>query len=267
MHVAVFLKYVIDPDFLSRDFSLDANGLPTTTFPSFQFDQYDRIALEIALKLRDQTADVKVTSVCAGRDGAEDRLRDALAVKVSEAVLIAADRSMSDHDRGGLMAAWVKRQSGLSVVLCGRMTSDTDSSETGPVIAETLGWPMISNVVKIEHRDGRIVCKREVGDGYEWVYADGPFVATATNAPDTTLRKAKLQDVMRTQKMPIVRLDAGELMDAGTSHRGLTTLRNYIPGTTHSCQWIDGDSPEDKARELADRLRTVLGRKASVAAS
>ena len=56
-------------------------------------------------------------------------------------------------------------------------------------------------------------------------------------------------------------------MDAGASQRGLTTLRTYIPGTTHSCLWIDGDSPEEKARELADRLRTVLGRKASVAAS
>ena len=73
MRVATFMKYVLDPEILSRDFALDpATGLPTTTFPSFQFDQYDRIALEIALNFREAKSGAKVISVCTGQIGRAD---------------------------------------------------------------------------------------------------------------------------------------------------------------------------------------------------
>ena len=89
MRVATLMKYVLDPEILSRDFALDfATGLPTTTFPSFQFDRYDRIALEIALNFRNSTGGAEVVSVCTGPDAAQDRLRETLAVKADNALLI-----------------------------------------------------------------------------------------------------------------------------------------------------------------------------------
>jgi hypothetical protein len=58
-------------------------------------------------------------------------------------------------------------------------------------------------------------------------------------------------------------------MDTAASRRGLTTLRTYIPDVARVCYWIDGDSPEEKARELSNRLLPVLGRagRAAVAVS
>lgn len=270
MRLAVFLKYVLDPEILSRDFRIDpATGMPTTTFPNYQFDQYDCIALEIALKMREQHAsDLEIASVCAGPEAAEDRLREALARKANEAILIeTSDNRLSDHDRGRLLARWAGRQGNISIILCGRMTSDTDSSETGPVIAETLGWPLISNVVRIEKREGRVVCKREVGDGYEWRFVDLPFVATVTNAPDTNLRKARLQDVMRAHKLHIQRLAAQDFQDGSESQRGLKAIRTYVPNITRVCDYIDGDSAKEKAHALLARLLPLLDRKAIRAAA
>jgi electron transfer flavoprotein beta subunit len=259
MRVAVFMKYVLDPEILSRDFSLSpATGLPMTTFPSFQFDQYDRIALEIALKFRDAKNDVKVLSVCAGPDAAQDRLRDTLALKVDEAVLIETAQSPNDYDRAAAFADWMGTKD-ARVILCGRMTSDTDSSEAGPLVAEMLGRPLFTNVVRIEEREGRVACKRETAEGYEWTYVEEPFVATATNAPDNALRKSKLQDVMRAQRLPLTRVSA-EVTPRSEKGRGLKTVQAYIPNVTSVCEFIDGDNAQDKAAELGRRLRLLLKR-------
>jgi electron transfer flavoprotein beta subunit len=259
MRIAVFMKYVLDPEILSRDFALSpTTGLPMTTFPSFQFDQYDRIALEIALKFRDVKSGAKVVSVCTGPDAAQDRLRDTLALKADEAVLIETAQPPNDYDRAGAFAEWARTQD-VTVILCGRMTSDTDSSEAGPLVAEMLGRPLITNVVRIEERDGRVACKRETAEGYEWTSIEGPFVATATNAADNSLRKSKLQDVMRAQRLPITRV-AAAVSPRAAEGRGLRTMRAYIPSVTSVCEFIDGDNAQDKAAELGRRLRFLLKR-------
>jgi electron transfer flavoprotein beta subunit len=254
------MKYVIDPEILSRDFALDpATGLPTTIFPSFQFDQYDRIALEIALNFRKAKSGAKVISVCTGPDAAQDRLRDTLALGADSAVLIETAQPLNDYDRAAVFAGWARTQD-FSIILCGRMTSDTDSSEVGPLLAEMLGRPLIVNVVRIEERDGRIACKREVGEGYEWIFVEGPFVATATNAPDNNARKAKLQDVMRAQRLPIDRVPTPDHLQT-KSGRGLKTLRAYMPSVIRVCHRIEGADAAEKAAELSHRLLPLLDQK------
>lgn len=259
MRIAVLMKYVLDPDILARDFTVDpATGTPSSTFPGYQFDPYDRIALEVALNARPACpAETKVVSFCVGPDAAEDRLRETLAIKCDEAVLVETQKIMiSDYDRACEAAKWLADQGDVSLVLCGRLTADSDTGEVGPVIAECLGWPMISNVVAMETRAGQLVCKRESGEGYEWVKVTLPVVMTATNAPNIAIRKAKLQDVMRAQRAPITRSRAGEMAGSG---RKLNTARAYIPDLTRTCRWIEGDSAEDKARELSAVLRSHLG--------
>ena len=120
MRVAVFMKYVLDPEILSRDFAVNPmTGLPITTFPSFQFDQYDRIALEIALKFRDVTPDAKVLSVCTGPDAAQDGLRGTLALKVEEAILLETAQPPNDYDRAAAFA--------IAIALDRRRELDGDS--------------------------------------------------------------------------------------------------------------------------------------------
>jgi len=266
MRVATFMKYVLDPEILSRDFALDSStGLPTTTFPSFQLDQYDRIALEIALKFCDSMSGAKVISVCTGPDAAQDCLRETLAVKADETMLIETAQPLNDYDRAAAFAAWAASQD-FSFVLCGRMTSDTDSSEAGPLLAEMLGWPLVPNVVRIEARDGRVACQREVGDGYEWIFIDGPFVATATHAPGNTPRKAKLQDVMRAQRLPIGRVAAADHLQTKNG-RGLKTLQARIPSMIRVCHRIEGADAAEKAAELCRRILPLLEQKLAAAHS
>jgi len=259
VRIAVLMKYVLDPDVLARDFTVDpVTGTPSSTFPSYQFDPYDRIALEVALNARVTCpAGTKVTSVCVGPDAAEDRLRETLAVKCDEGILIETrSPAISDFDRACEAAKWLADQGDVSIVLCGRLTADSDTGEVGPVVAERLGWPMISNVVAVEMRDGQLVCKRESGEGYEWVKVALPIVMTATNAPNIAIRKAKLQDVMRAQRASVTRLQASQTEGSG---RKLNTVRAYIPDVTRTCRWIEGDTAEDKARELSTVLRAHLG--------
>jgi electron transfer flavoprotein beta subunit len=257
MRIAVLLKYVLDPEILARDFSVDAaTGLPSATFPSFQFDPYDRIALEIALRAGGRTDASRVAAICVGPDAAQDRLRDALALKADEAVLIEAAQPLSDYDRTVAFTEWAKTKD-FDVVMCGRMTSDTDSSEAGPLVAEMLGYPLVPNIVGIEMRDGKVACKREIEDGYEWILMEPPFVATATNSSDVSVSKARLQDVMRAQKKPIERMAAKRYL-IGKRGRGLKTLGAQIPNVTRLCHVIEGEDGAAKALELARQLLPML---------
>jgi len=257
MQIAALLKYVLDPEILSREFALDpVTGAPSTTFPSFKFDQYDRIALEIALKARDSANDAQVTTVCIGPDAAQDRLRETLALKANDAVLIETTQHLTDHERAAVFADWAKGQE-FSIILCGRMSSDTDSAEVGPLLAEWLDWPLVANVVAIERRDQGIACKREVNEGYEWIFMSSAFVATATNAPDNNPRKPRLQDVMRAQKLRIGRMAASDHLGADYG-RGVRTIRAHIPSAVRVCHRIEGAAPAEKAVALSRRLLPLL---------
>lgn len=259
MRIAAFMKYVLDPDAIARHFHIDsATGAVSTPFPRYRFDQYDQIALEIALDLRERhPADIHVTAACAAPKAAEDRLREALAIKASEAVLIDTEgKAFDDWQRARLLANWAKSEGNISIVMCGRMASDTDTSEFGPALAEMLGWPLFTKVTRIERRDDRIVCKRETDDGYEWRFVDAPFVASCTSAPDHTSRKARLPEVMRAQKMTIGAFDASDFKDGAEPN--VTTIRSFVPVLERTCQKISGDDPKEAVEELLRRIAPFL---------
>jgi electron transfer flavoprotein alpha/beta subunit len=258
MKIAAFLKYVLDPDILARDFSLDPKtALPTTTFPNYQFDAYDRIALEIALRSRDVLPDVKVSALCVGPEAAVDRLRETMALKADDATLLETSRLVTDHERARIFARWVEAND-ISAVVCGRMTSDTDSSAVGPIVAEVLGWRFFPGVVRIERREGRLVLKHEVADGYEWIAVDEPFVAAATSSTDNVPRKAKLQDVMRAQKATVVRIPASEYEDSSAGDDKLARVSAEIPTVVRVCDFIEADTASERAVALARRLLPFL---------
>lgn len=142
----------------------------------------DKSALEAALQLKDNTG-CEVVVVTMGPPPAEGMLRELLAMGADRAVLVSA-REFGGSDTyatSQILAAAINKIGVESddVVFCGRQAIDGDTAQVGPQIAEKLHLPQITYVAGVEKVEaGKVVCRRELEDGYMMIEAATPCVLT-----------------------------------------------------------------------------------------
>ncbi|MFR1808322.1 MAG: acryloyl-CoA reductase electron transfer subunit gamma [Pygmaiobacter massiliensis] len=142
----------------------------------------DKSALEAALQLKDNTG-CEVVVVTMGPPPAEGMLRELLAMGDERAVLVSArEFGGSDTYATSQILAAAINKIGLEsddVVFCGRQAIDGDTAQVGPQIAEKLHLPQITYVAGVEKVEaGKVVCRRELEDGYMMIETATPCVLT-----------------------------------------------------------------------------------------
>jgi electron transfer flavoprotein beta subunit len=254
MNILVCVKHVIDPEILARDCRLSASGEVVTTFPRYDIDQYDQNALEIALKLKDRNQ-AKVTVLCVGPEGAEDSLRKALALQ-ADRVILASAGDTSERERAKHSAAFVILNGEIDLVLCGRVSSDTDSTEFGPSLAASLGWAVVPNVVEV-HTDAKgLIVKRECRSGLETLSVTEPVVMTVTSTSSNKLRSARLPDVMRAHRLKVEQADGAAVEASAGPIAAVKIVRRFVPPVVNRCRMVEEDSSHDLAATLTQILLT-----------
>lgn len=134
-----------------------------------KMNPYDLYAVEAALRLREASVHsggpaVSVTAITMGPPQAEAVLKEAIMMGADRGVLL-TDRRFAGSDvlatayalSQGLRRAAAAQAgagsagpfSGRLLVICGRQTTDGDTAQVGPEIAEFLGVPHIANVRRI----------------------------------------------------------------------------------------------------------------------
>ena len=156
-----------------------------------------------------------------------------------------------------MLSTAIKKLGDVTLVICGRQAVDWDMGVTGAGIAELLGWPSLTVGKDVQVRDGTVVVERVLTDGFETVEAPLPAVATVSNELGEP-RYPKLQQIMQAAKKQVTIWSAGDLgLDAsqlGPDGRKLVLERLYIPVSGTECEFIEGDTPEEKAQNLAKKL-------------
>ena len=165
MNILVCMKQVpassqveIDPE----TGSLKRLGAETRTNP------YDLYALETALRIK-ETLGGKVTVLTMGPAQAEEMIRDAYVMGADEGVIL-SDRKFAGSDvlaTSYTLAQGIERIGSADLILCGRQTTDGDTAQIGPAIAERLGIPHAAWVGKILSVDEE---KIEIGQILASVY-------------------------------------------------------------------------------------------------
>lgn len=261
MQVFVCVKQALDWSRSSKDFRIDPQTQgATVTFPHYRIDQFDEIAVEIAVQLHERSG-IKVRAVSVGPESAEDMLKHVLSMKVDAATLVTT--TSPDTNTAQMLCGAIQGHGGAAIILCGRVSSDNGTAATGPRLAEMLGMPCITNVIDITGQQGNWMVKRETAHGHEVLAVTIPFVATVTNAKNNVPRTPTMKDKMWAFRQQVEILDNSEVIAAGARHEkpsSLHLVRRYVPLSARECRKIEGDARQ-KALALAEYVRKIVLRK------
>lgn len=111
---------------------------------------YDLFALETTLAIREKTGGT-VTVLTMGPPQAEEMIRDAYTMGADEGVIL-SDRKFAGADvlaTSYALAQGIQVIGGADLIICGRQTTDGDTAQVGPAIAEHLTIPHAAWVAEI----------------------------------------------------------------------------------------------------------------------
>jgi electron transfer flavoprotein beta subunit len=220
---------------------------------------FDEYAIEEALRQREKHGGV-VKVVTMGPPWAADALRDAIAMGADEAWL-ATDRVFGGADTWATsltLSKCVEKMGGYDLVICGLKTTDGDTGQTGPEMAEHLGVPHACYVSEIkEIENNQITIKRNTDDGVETLETSLPMLITVgkdINQPRLpTLRgrlKAKKAEINQITNSEL-NLDAKEIGLEGSFTR---VVKIFEPEEHEAGEVVRG-SPEELAEAILSKLQ------------
>jgi electron transfer flavoprotein beta subunit len=198
--IAVCIKRVPDTESRIRiaadGVSIDEAGV------KFILNPYDEYAVEEALQRREKAGAGEVVIVTLGGESAQETIRTALAMGADRGILLTAPRVPADGLATAKALAAELKGGGYDLILFGKMAVDDYNHQVGPMVAELLGVPCASAIVKLQIDGGKAVAEREVEGGVEVVECALPAVFTADKGLNTP-RYPALKGIMAAKKKPI----------------------------------------------------------------
>lgn len=219
-----------------------------------KMNPYDLAALETAFHIRERAGGT-VTVLSMGPPQAQSIIREAYMMGADRGYLL-TDRRFAGSDvlaTSRTLAQGIRSVGQYDLILCGKQTTDGDTAQVGPAIAEHLGIPHVTWVRAIEAvTDRGITVEQNMEDSYEVVRL--PFPCLLSVEKDIyTPRLPSYRRRLETQDRPIHCLSLAELPDKDESHYGLqgspTQVERIFTPETFVAQVIwDGEPVENAAR-------------------
>ncbi len=167
------------------------------------------IALEEAIRIREQGLADEVVAISIGTAEVEQQLRTALAMGADRAIRIESGTEADPLLVARALLALVGRENPL-LVLLGKQSIDSDNNQTGQILAGLWGRPQATFASDVQVGESTIRVAREIDQGTEVLEMDLPAVVTADlrlNEP----RYVRLPQMLKAKKMPIESIPLAEL--------------------------------------------------------
>jgi electron transfer flavoprotein beta subunit len=200
---------------------------------------YDTHAIEAAMQIREGGA-AEVSEIVAVTMGPESAVR-----ALHKAVSLGADRSVhlsdaslagSDVAATGYALARALGRESPDLVLLGQQSDDGECYTIGAVVAEHLGMPSLTQVIKMDIEGEALRCERQAEYGYDTVQIKLPAVISVGDAINEP-RYPSLKAIMGAKKKPLEALSAA---DAGIDP-------GKVGGDNSAAQWVAAKPPPAKA--------------------
>lgn len=223
-----------------------------------KMNPYDLYALETALRLREKHGGT-VTVGTMGPPQAQAIIREAYMMGADEGYVF-SDRRLGGADvlaTGYTLSQAIRSVGDFDLILCGKQTTDGDTAQVGPAIAEYLGIPHAAWVSRLEVRGDGVDAEQQLQDVVETVHM--PFPCLVTVEQDIFMpRLPSLKKAREIGDKPVHVQGLESFLDQDESHYGLTGSATQVErifppqdDTEHEV-WEDGNS--------AEKLKAVLKR-------
>lgn len=224
-----------------------------------KMNPYDLYAIETALRIKaGQEATVRVISM--GPPQAESVIREAYMMGADDGYLL-TDKKFAGADvlaTAYALSQGIRRLGDSNLIICGKMTTDGDTAQVGPEIAEYLNIPHVSNVLRIHELNANtITVEMNMAESVEIQEVLLPCLITVEKDIYTP-RLPSFRLKLKTADRPVKRIGFADLEDKNEAHYGLKgsptqVLRIFPPpvNTTSEC-W------EGEGKELGERLAQKL---------
>jgi len=152
----------------------------------------------------------------------------------------------------------VKSLGEFDVIICGKQTTDGDTAQVGPEMAEYLNIPHVANVTKIvRYEEDRVVVEMDMPTTVEVAAVEYPCLMTVEKdifSPRLPSYKRKMETYDREIKV----LSVKDFFDQDEMHYGLNgsptqVERIFPPESTGEKEFYRGDS-KVVSRQVSDKL-------------
>lgn len=243
MKIIVAVKRVIDP-YVKIRVKSDNSGVETQNI-KMAMNPFDEIAVEEALRLREQNWATEVVAVNIGDDSSQETLRHALALGADRAILVKTSRTLESLNIAKILKKIVEDEK-PALVLMGKQTIDGDNNQTPQMVAALLNWPQATYASKLNVNGNTLEVTREIDGGLETISVQLPAVVS-TDLRLNEPRYASLPNIMKAKRKP---LDVIDLETLGLDlKQHIEILKVNAPSTR------SGGIKVDSVAALLDKLQ------------
>lgn len=224
-----------------------------------KLNPYDLTGLETAVRIRERLGG-EVTVLSMGPRQAESVIHEAYMMGADAGYLL-SDRRFAGADvlaTAHTLAEGIAAIGHFDLIICGKQTTDGDTAQVGPELAELLGIPHVTWVSAIESiSEAEIVVKQDLQEQTQIARLRFPCLITV----ERTLVQPRLPSYRRwlaTRNREVQVLTLQDLLDQDAAHYGLTgsatqVERIFPPPANDQRRQLQGD-----AEELARQLHQLL---------
>ena len=229
---------------------------------TLQVNTFDRKAVTAGIAIKERFGG-EVVAMTMGPPQARDALVECLAIGADRAVHL-LDTKFAGSDTlatARALSLAIKRE-GFDVVLSGKFTTDADTGQVPPEIAELLGIPQVTSIRKmdfLEDDEQGVVVERETDEGYEVVQCSFPVLLTAG---EYMPRRGNIpwspEEMEEAGSKPIETIKAVDLSEDdslfGVEGSPTSVLSIYPQERDRAQIVVKDETPEVAAGKLADYL-------------
>ena len=221
-----------------------------------KMNPFDLFALETALRLKEETGG-NVTVGTMGPPQAQTIIQEAFMMGADEGYLF-SDRRLAGADvlaTSYTLSQAIRSIGDFDLILCGKQTTDGDTAQVGPAIAEHLSIPHASWVSALKVADGGVDAEQQLQDRVETAFL--PFPCLVTVEQDIHVpRLPSMKRRRETINWEIPVYDLSHFLDQNEEHYGLQGSPTQVERIFPPNRKVERELIEegDLAQALFDRL-------------
>lgn len=207
MKILVPVKRVVDYNVKVRVKS-DNSGVELDNV-KMSMNPFDEIAVEEALRLREQGIATEVIAISIGVSQVQETIRNALAMGADSGIFVEVNETLEPLNIAKIISSIAKKEN-IDLMILGKQAIDDDMNATSQMVAALLNWPQATFASKIEIIDKVAKVSREVDGGIENIEVILPAVIS-TDLRLNEPRYASLPNIMKAKKKPINEIKVDDL--------------------------------------------------------